>query len=65
MGLRGDLAVPYEDLLAEYRERVSALTHENVMLRASVVVLQRRLEPAPQGAEPGAAASDAASGSGA
>jgi type II secretory pathway component PulM len=41
------LAVPYPVLLAQYQERISALTNENVMLRATVTYLQ---ESAPQAA---------------
>jgi hypothetical protein len=34
------VGVPYPVLLAEYQERVSALTNENIMLRATVTQLQ-------------------------
>lgn len=35
------VGVPYPVLLAEYQERVGALTNENIMLRATVAHLQR------------------------
>lgn len=35
------VGVPYQVLLAEYQERVGALTNENIMLRATVAHLQR------------------------
>ena len=35
------LNVPYHVLLAEYQDRVGALTNENVMLRATIAHMQR------------------------
>jgi hypothetical protein len=41
------LAIPYPVLLAEYQERVGALTNENIMLRATVAHMQKQNTPAP------------------
>lgn len=46
-----DLAVPYPALFAEYQERVNALTHENLMLRAVLAHLRSSI-PQPAAAGP-------------
>ena len=54
------LNVPYPALLAEYQDRVGALTNEVVMLRATIAHIQRTAAaPTPPPAEPSVPANDA------